>query len=487
MSLSILRKGSLLLGTFPRFSKSGLISLLVPSFLQPRRENAKVSPTAWLDGMRGIAAFLVYIRHFAAASHPDIQYGWGTNGEHHTIIQLPFLHLLTAGPAMVALFFIISGYALSLGPLRAIHNQSVETALVRLSSATFRRAARLFLPGVVSTFVVMICIALGLYDRGFASMNSEDMPGFLEPQPPMVNDRSFSEQFMIWLIMTWRWLDVWNPGNHPYDVHLWTLPVEFRCSVILFMALVAFARTRPRARLGMLFGCIAYCHYTNAWEAWLFFAGSFLAQLKMLQEEANSPPPPLGIAGITGDISEEKHEKPTSKMDHARLVIFVAGLYLLSSPDIQSYALEEANEPSIVSCAPGYCILSSFSPLNWPEPFRFLHCIGAFLVVYATSSSHTSTLRSFFDNSFSVYLGKISFALYLVHGPVVHMLGFWFVPWCWKWSGKEILLHKEIGFGMAFVVVTIFVVWAADVFWRVVDQKCVAFARWCEQLVMVTK
>jgi peptidoglycan/LPS O-acetylase OafA/YrhL len=437
--------------------------------------------------MRGVAAFLVYIRHFAAATHPDIQYGWGTDGGYHNIIHLPFLHLLTAGPAMVALFFIISGYALSLGPLRAMHNQSVETALIRLSSATFRRAARLFLPGVASTFIIMLCIALGLYDKGFASMNTEDMTGFHEPQPPMVNHEPFSFQFGLWFVITWRWLDIWNPQNHLYDVHLWTLPVEFRSSVILFMALVAFARTRPRIRLGMLFGCIVYCHYTNAWEGWLFFAGSLLAQLKMLQEEANSSSPPFSISEINGNLKEEKLEKPTSKRDHARLVMFVAGLYLLSSPDIMFYPSETPSESSTVSCAPGYCILSSLLPKGWPEPFRFPHCIGAFLAVYATSSSHISTLRSLFDNSFSVYLGKISFALYLVHGPVVHMLGFWLVPLCWKWSGKETLLHKEMGFGVAFVVVTVVVVWAADIFWRAVDQKCVAFARWCEQFVMVAQ
>lgn len=126
MPLTIARRGWFLLGTIPRLSKSNLTSFLTPSFLHTRRAETKFLPTAWLDGMRGIAAFLVYIRHFAAATHPDIQYGWGTNGEHRNFIHLPFLRLLTAGPAMVALFFIISGYALSLGPLRAIHHQSVK-------------------------------------------------------------------------------------------------------------------------------------------------------------------------------------------------------------------------------------------------------------------------------------------------------------------------------------------------------------------------
>lgn len=64
------------------------------------------------------------------------------------------------------------------------------------------------------------------------------------------------------------------------------------------------------------------------------------------------------------------------------------------------------------------------------------------------------------------------------------MLGFWLVPWCWRWTGKETLIQKEIEFGFAFVVVTVLVVWAADVFWRAVDQQYVSFARWCEDFVI---
>lgn len=195
------------------------------------------------------------------------------------------------------------------------------------------------------------------------------------------------------------------------------------------MALVAFARSRPRIHFGMLFCCIVYCHYTNAWESWLFFAGSFLAQLQMLQQETNTPL--LDIPEPKIDIQEEK---PASKRDHARVLLFVLGLYLLSSPDIVLKPPEhqDPDVPFTPPCAPGYCLISRLSPTGWIEPFRYPHCVGAFLAVYASSSSRISTLRSLFDNSFSFYLGKISFALYLVHGPIIHMLGFWLVPWCWR-------------------------------------------------------
>lgn len=108
----------------------------------------------------------------------------------------------------------------------------------------------------------------------------------------------------------------------------------------------------------------------------------------------------------------------------------------------------------IAQNAPGYMTPHTLNPDHWPESWRFPHCIGAALIVYPTSSTCTSTLRSLFDNPVSVCIGKISYALYLVHGPVVHMLGFWLVPWCWSWTGKETMMAKETGFGVAFLIVT---------------------------------
>jgi peptidoglycan/LPS O-acetylase OafA/YrhL len=136
------------------------------------------------------------------------------------------------------------------------------------------------------------------------------------------------------------------------------------------------------------------------------------------------------------------------------------------------------------SNAPGYIWLTeTLTPSNWPESWRFIHCLGGFLLVYAVSSTRTHTLRFLFDNVYSRYLGKISYALYLVHGPIVHMLGFWLVPWFWQFTGRQNMAGKETGWLLAFMVQTPLVIWAADVFWRCVDLKSVAFAKWCEELV----
>jgi peptidoglycan/LPS O-acetylase OafA/YrhL len=437
--------------------------------------------------MRGLAAFFVYIRHFGAIHHPDIQPGFGSSPENRYIIQLPFLRLLVSGPAMVALFFIISGYALSWGPLKVLHQGARDQCAQRLSSATFRRAMRLYLPGIASTFVIMICISLGMYDWGQKAWESNvDVPGFHEPQPPQFRRDPFATQFWNWVLCSWRWINIWSVTGHEYNPHLWTLSVEFRCSIALFMALLALARTKTIYRLAGLASFVVYCYYTNSWPEWLFFAGATLAQLRLIQLDREAD---LGVKLEEDAESDDGSNRcPITPADIGRFVLFTAGLYLLSAPDYghcktTPFSITSQTLTPPAAAAPGYITLSGLIPSAWPESWRFLHCVGGALTVYSVSSTRTHALRAIFDNAYSRYLGKISYALYLVHGPIVHMLGFWLVPFFWKYTGRDTMFGKELGWAMAFCVLTPLIVYTADVFWRQIDVRCVALAKWLENFV----
>ncbi|KAF2395648.1 hypothetical protein EJ06DRAFT_525269 [Trichodelitschia bisporula] len=278
---------------------------------------------------------------------------------------------------------------------------------------------------------------------GHAVFKDQDMPGFKEPQPPTWRKDPFSTQFSDWLSATWNWVNAWSPQNYP--------------SIVLFATLVSFARLAPRMRLVGLVGMVVYCYFSFCWEAWLLFAGTSLAQLKMLEESA-APPSPARFG-----ISLPPRR---TRSDFFKGALFVAGLHLLSVPDYGH-----------ASTAPGYkFILRHLNPSFWHgESWRFPHCLGALLTVYATSSIGTNALRSIFTSRYAVYLGRISYALYLVHCPVVHMLGFWIVPAMWRmtWTRRrpEDMLGKEVGWLLATEIVTAATIWAADLFWRLVDRR----------------
>lgn len=141
---------------------------LVPSFLQGRHMSdqarpAKLGPTAYLDGMRGIASLCVFFCHFGYQSY-SLMHGWGGEGANFNIMRLPFLRLMYAGSPAVSIFFIISGYALSYRPMKHIRNRNFKEFASGLSSMAFRRGIRLYLPIIASTAMCVVLVRMGVYE-----------------------------------------------------------------------------------------------------------------------------------------------------------------------------------------------------------------------------------------------------------------------------------------------------------------------------------
>lgn len=87
-----------------------LLPSFVTSYFRPdsTARPKRLHDTAYLDGLRGVAAFIVYLHHTHILYSFDSLYGYGAVAGANHILQLPFIRLLNAGPAAVALFFLIS-------------------------------------------------------------------------------------------------------------------------------------------------------------------------------------------------------------------------------------------------------------------------------------------------------------------------------------------------------------------------------------------
>ncbi|KAH8159121.1 hypothetical protein CIB48_g9129 [Xylaria polymorpha] len=130
-----------------------------------------LSPTAYLDGMRGLAAFFVFFCHyFYTAFFIAEGYNWlppppadsneppPTTSKWTSLWRLPFVRLLYSGPSMVCVFFVISGYALSLRPLQLARKRNSEAFARTTSSLVFRRFFRLYLPPLISTLGIALLL-----------------------------------------------------------------------------------------------------------------------------------------------------------------------------------------------------------------------------------------------------------------------------------------------------------------------------------------
>jgi len=132
---------------------------LRPDILTRRKGPAKpIGPTAWLDGLRGWAAFNVAIVHLTVYTHDwaELCYGIEVLPDYPLTspIVMPFVRLIfSGGHFAVMLFFHISGYVLTRRLVSMMHEgpSRHDDVVDSVHSAIVRRPFRLFLPVVWST------------------------------------------------------------------------------------------------------------------------------------------------------------------------------------------------------------------------------------------------------------------------------------------------------------------------------------------------
>ncbi|KAI0202054.1 acyltransferase family-domain-containing protein [Astrocystis sublimbata] len=451
-----------------------------------------LSPTAYLDGMRGLAAFFVFFCHyFYTAFFIAEGYNWlpqpppdspdppPTVSTWTSLWRLPFVRLLYSGPSMVCVFFVISGYALSLRPLQLARKQNSEAFAKTTSSLVFRRFFRLYLPPLISTLGVALLLNAGAYegtreflhDRRFIRNVIEHHPMRLE---------TLNLQLTNWAHEMWAFLHIWSWANHAgstqYDVHLWTIPLEFRCSMVLFLILIGTARLRDNVRLVLVAMVSWFVLRNDRWEMLLFLAGMTIADLDLRRNahegrdsrgtSTTSSQPTLQLPlNEKSDLNPPPCSRGRSTSDTFWTIVSVFAMYLLSAPDAGPWNV------------PGWRYLGTFIPEWFTEKYRFWQVIGACLFVFCAARSRG--WQRFFELPVVQYLGHLSYAIYLMHGPVVHVLGFPVQRWAWGITGTEGEQFKR-GVALAAMINIPLVIWAADIFWRAVDVPTVRFAKWLE-------
>ncbi|MCJ1359214.1 MAG: hypothetical protein MMC33_009214 [Icmadophila ericetorum] len=449
-SASVARKGLDILSSMA----SRLLPALLPSFLSPilvinnLAEPLKLSPTSHLDGLRGIAALFVYVGHFVGPFYADqFQHGYGY-GSNRSVVQLPIIRLAYSGSPMVSVFFVISGFVLSIKPLKLMKAREWDRILQTVASATFRRAIRLFSPVFVSTFLVSISVWLRLFEIDF-----KDVPPGITVMRPVLQE-SLWAQLKDWgyyvattLTDVWSW-KILRPGSN-YGGHLWTITFEFRCSMLLFLTHVGISRLSLVSFYAISLSSIVYC---LAWEKWDF--AHFIAGMLLAKASLYGHPAPQEGARKT----RRSAQILSSLLAWACLFV---GLYFASFPN--SHGAE----------TPGYVWLARVvaERHNW-------ELFGTVMIVW--SLSHIAVLQRGLTTPIIQYLGRISFSFYIIHEPLLHVFGWSLVKKTWLVTGNTSSFRYQLGTLVAFLLLTPLIICIADVFWRLVDVPSMALARWVE-------
>lgn len=441
------------------------------NLLWPRSSSSdgprQLRPTAYLDGLRGFAAFLVYIHHHQLWAHDlndcvTFESAFGYENRYYFAMLPGIRNFFTGGHIAVAVFYVISGYVLTVKPLSLIHAGEHLKLFDNISSAFFRRWFRLFIPLIVTTFLYVTSWHV------FGYWNAA-----CEPKSTL------REEWWNWYLEFKNFSFIFKESNSmvSYNTHLWSIPLEMRGSVIVYMACMALSRATHKARLLCEFGLIIYFLYiVDGYYGALFMAGMLQCDLDLLARKDGYFPRFL------------RRLEPYKIFIYYHL--FVIGMYLAGVPS--SDLGDTRGTVQYLSENPGWYYLSFLKPqavLN----YKWFYLFFASNMLVACIP-RLGWLKRFFESRFCQYLGRISFALYLVHGPIVNTIGdriYYAVGWLRMPGDKDqgviqwanlFPLSKagpkglEIAMLLPQVILLPLTLWVADVVTRTVDEQAVTLA-----------
>ncbi|PQE28673.1 acyltransferase family protein [Rutstroemia sp. NJR-2017a WRK4] len=329
---------------------------------------AKHENVKWVDGLRGLASFTVVLTHIARAFDPDLFNPSPGPDMRPRILQYPIIRVLPQGRIGVAIFSLVTGYVCALKPIRQIRSSNSPAAFRSISQSAFRRIPRLVLPTTIATIMAWFLCQFGVFhqarrcDSWWISVTSPEITPFFGEAV---------KSLLLNLITTWT--RSWNI----YDGNQWTLLPLLKGAMLIYIAIIGTAGMKTA--FGMQ-----------------FFFGAFLSDL------SQHPP---HIHWLSHHPSLAYTLSP---------ILILSGLYLASYPE---------GKPELASWSNSLHSLSTYIFPSEPDVPRFYTGVGLDLI--ALGIHFSPQVKTALSNRHLLWLGKNSFAVYLIHGTLMRTLLIW--------------------------------------------------------------
>lgn len=315
----------------------------------------------YLDGLRGVAAINVMIMHFFIILVPAMIYSDRMpshlgNLEH--IFSSTPLGLIGAGNFSVCIFFVLSGYVLTQKYFRTRDKKIIISGAVR-------RYIRLFVPVLAATILSFLLASTGVFHYYIETVTVSGNNNY-------ANYWTFTPDIADAIKQA-----VWGSfftGDDTYNPVLWTMTVEFYGSMLVFAMALLFETQRNR--------------WTFYLAAAVFFFNSYYFAF---------------IIGM-GLADTFNSKKLMFRIDNKIIlsVILFSGLFL------GSYPVGTVTTDSLY----GFLNNGLFE-----IPKLTYHILGAGMIMYVLLNS--KWLQQVFSSPVPVFLGKISYSLYLIHFLII--------------------------------------------------------------------
>jgi peptidoglycan/LPS O-acetylase OafA/YrhL len=290
-------------------------------------------------------------------------------------------------------------------PIKLARAGNPEAALTNISQSAFRRTPRLVIPATIATGISWLLCQLGAY----AVAHRSDSWWISNASPYQA--LSFTESTYGFVHNV---IGTWTTGHNAYDDHQWTLLPLLKGSMMVYMTLYITIYMRPAQRMTVSAGLYVYYYICGdgkfpfapsppqsltciATFATQFFYGMFLSDL------AQHPPAQAFISAHRW----VRTVLPT--------IFITLGLYLASYP-------QGGFEWSAWS---NY--MFRLAPYITPEGADVPRYFSALGLEFVALGIHLSPgAQDFLASKYLLWLGKNSFAVYLIHGTLLRVVLTWF-------------------------------------------------------------
>lgn len=324
----------------------------------------------YLDGIRGLAAFAVVIAHYIQVFYPAALNG--NPQQAHFTWDIWYgrspINLFYNGQFAVCLFFVLSGYVLSVKMFQPELDR--ETFGQLLHSSARRRYVRLAVPAAVSVLLVYLAILANAFML-------QEIWGITWTD--MKKDYYQLDTNVYAVIKAAIFDPFFRFEAHPYNPVLWTMSYELSGSFLIFAFLALFGRMNHR---WIVYAVLSVAFIQTYFVAFLW--GMLLADLL-------------------------KHKWVKSKI--TAILVLVIGLYLGSAP-----------YTSMIGTMYGPIEIGTLTINAWTgfdiNPRQFARTLGAAMMLFALL--RLEVLQRVLSWRPFAYLGQISFSLYLIHFTLIN-------------------------------------------------------------------
>ena len=357
-----------------------------------------------LDSLRGLAAITVVFHHFSRICPPQII---------HILDRTP-LRLLVAGHQAVILFFILSGFVLTL--------PSKKTASLSYSPFLLKRICRIYLPYLGALVFAILC------DLHFSTS---------DPSNNYWIDWTWSTPVTTRLVLQ-HILFLGNYDWSQFNTAFWSLVYEMRISLVFPFLLLAVLRLRT---------------------VWVFLAAAILSL-------ASFP-----LATLFSDVL---HLSSRDAAINTTLTLHYAAFFLIGSllaKHLDRIDRRYARLSSLQAVMIGLVSLALYGFANasiivqrFSIPADLYDWAaaagGAMFIIFALNSN---PFRRFLTGRTIHHLGKISYSLYLIHGTILFLLLH--------------TLMGHVSMSRLFLIYIFATLLVTEIFYRLIEQPTILLGR----------